>query len=181
MTSSPQRTRPRRPMAAHRDAGPLLASEAAGIVTFVAGLIGLGGLFSLLSLVVIVVSRFTSATAPPLTAPVVAFIAVTAAINVCYCLVAYWLHEGRRRGAVLAIAAMALNLALLVLSPNPIDLFDLLLPLASIIGVTLSRNHLSDEGRQIDAPLRMAPAATRATRRPAPPTAPPTPPPSSPA
>jgi hypothetical protein len=139
--------------------GPLLPSEASVILTFVAGLIGLGGAFTLLTLGLALITPFFGARPFEFDLPTVLGIAVVGGFGVAYCVTGIWLFQARRRGAYLALGALVLNiLSLLFASARP-SVFDVLLPIAALLGVAFSWPHLSEAGREVDEHVRITPRA----------------------
>ena len=133
--------------------GPLLPSEASSIVSLVAGLFGLSGVFSLLGLVVVFARYATAARVVPLSATTFLWLGLSVAVNVCYCVTAKWLYEGRQRGAYLAMAALAVSLARTLSAEQRPDTLGVLFTVTMLVGLALAWPHLSDVGRDIDAPL----------------------------
>ena len=141
------------------DSGPLLPSEASTIITVVAGLIGLGGAMTLLGLALVLLSPAFGAKSLVFDVSTVLGLVVVGGFGAAYCVTGIWLYQARRRGAYLAMGALALNLVSLLLGaarPSPLDI---LLPAAALVGVALAWPHLSASGREVDGHVSITPRA----------------------
>lgn len=132
------------------DNGPLLPSEASTILTVVAGLIGLGGALTLIGLALVLLSPSFGAKSVVWNVPTVIAVLLAGGFGSAYCVTGIWLYQARRRGAYLAMGALALNLLSILLGSARPSLFDLLTPVAALIGVALAWPHLSEAGREVD-------------------------------
>lgn len=139
------------------ESGPLLPSEASTIITVVAGFIGLGGALMLVGLAFALLRSAFGTTTLALNIETVFGILVAGGFGLAYCVTGVWLHQGRRRGAYLAMGALALNLLELLLGSARPSVLAVLLPVASLVGVALAWPHLSEAGREVDTHVRIAP------------------------
>lgn len=139
------------------DTGPLLPGEASTIITAVAWLIGLGGVLTLLGVAVVILTSMLGTTSVPMSIATVIGLAVVAGLGFAYCVTGVWLHQGRRRGAYLAMGALGLNLLQLLLGSGRPSAMSVLVPVAGLVGVALAWPHLSDAGRRIDEQVSVTP------------------------
>ena len=141
--------------------GLLLPGEATLVVTAVAWLFGLTGVLTTLVMVYAFGGAVLSASAPASTPTLLIGIGLGTLVGVGYCLTAIWLHEGRRRGAYLAMAVESLSLLSRLTGVERPSAISVAFSVAMLVGLAFAWPHLSSRGRTIDPPITFVPRKRR--------------------